>query len=81
MRKNRPLNGTARRGRGSRPCQGAFRSRLACRTEADLRRSTVDGVRKGHDGARLVAESPGKHGPNAPVWGVVRCYRTISNEI
>ena len=24
---------------------------------------------------------PGKHGPNAPVWGVVRCYRTISNEI
>ena len=40
VRKNRPLNGTARRGRGSRPCQGAFRSRLACRTEADLRRST-----------------------------------------
>ena len=24
---------------------------------------------------------PGKHGPNAPVWGMVRCYRTISNEI
>ena len=21
------------------------------------------------------------HGPNAPVWGVVQCYRTISNEI
>ena len=21
------------------------------------------------------------HGPNAPVWRVVRCYRTLSNEI
>ena len=24
---------------------------------------------------------PGKHGPNAPVLDVVRCYRTLSNEI
>ena len=24
---------------------------------------------------------PGKHGPNATVCGVVRCYRTLSNEI
>ena len=60
VRKNCPLDGTARRDRGSRPCQGAFRSRLACRTVADLRRSNVDGVRKGDDGGWLVAESPGR---------------------
>ncbi|MCY4029420.1 MAG: hypothetical protein OXH75_24260 [Acidobacteria bacterium] len=56
---NRPLDGTARGHRCTRPRQGAFRSRLACRTETDLRRSNGDAVaRKGHDGGRLTAESP-----------------------
>ena len=37
----------------------------------------MDGVRKGHDGARLVAESPGKHGPNAPDRALYK--RTVLN--
>ena len=41
----------------------------------DRGRSSEDrpwiGVRKGHDGARLVAESPSPHGPNTPLFGSV----------